>query len=102
MYTEETHMSDQTTRNAFISSLDHLYAIAGQTSGGRPEETIVKGPDGEMLRARRDECLTDERGVEIAGEFIVGWDGVVSIDARDGILALQLSDGRTVEIEACP
>ena len=95
-------MTDMTIRNAFLSALEHLYSIAGQASEGRPEETIVKGPDGEMLRARREEYLMDDNGVEIADEFVVGWDGVTKLDARDGIIVLELTDGKKVEIEACP
>lgn len=91
-----------TMKNAFLTAIEHLYDIAGQEVPDRPGETIVKGPEGEMLRARREEFLMDDKGVEIANEFVVGWDGICKIEARNGIVALELTDGKTVEIEACP
>lgn len=95
-------MVDTTIRNAFLSALEHLYSIAGQTDEDRPPETIVHGPEGEMLRVRREEFLMDDAGVEIASEFVVGWDGIARLDARDGIVVIDLTDGKKVEIEACP
>ena len=55
-----------------------------------------------MLRARREEFLMDDVGVEIASEFVVGWDGIARLDARNGIVVINLTDGKKVEIEACP
>ncbi|WP_298842054.1 hypothetical protein [uncultured Salinicola sp.] len=95
-------MSIMTMKNAFLSALEHLYSIAGQADDGRPSQTIVKGPDGEMLPARREEFLMDDNGVEIADEFVIGWKGISSIAARDGIIVIDLTDGKQVEIEACP
>lgn len=95
-------MINTTIRNAFLSALEHLYSIAGQTNEDRPPETIVHGPEGEMLRARREEFLMDDVGVEIASEFVVGWDGIARLDARNGIVVINLTDGKKVEIEACP
>lgn len=91
-----------TMRNAFLSALEHLYAIAGQANVGRPEETIVRGPEDEMLLARREEFLVDDKGVEIADEFVVGWDGIAKFEVRDGIMTIELTDGKLVQIEACP
>ena len=65
-----------TMRNAFLSALEHLYEIAGQNNTDQPEETVVRGPEEEMLLARREEFLVDDNGVEIANEFVVGWDGI--------------------------
>jgi len=95
-------MSIITMRNAFLSALEHIYSIAGQADDGRPAQTIVKGPEGEMLPARREEYLMDDKGVEIADEFAIGWEGISSIAARDGIIVIDLMDGKQVEIEACP
>lgn len=91
-----------TMRNAFLSALEHLYEIAGQNNNDQPEETVVRGPEEEMLLARREEFLVDDNGLEIANEFVVGWDGIKQFHVRDGIMTLELTDGKTVQIEACP
>ena len=37
-------------KDAFVSALDHIYHIAGQTNeDDRPAEAVVIGPDKEML-----------------------------------------------------
>lgn len=95
-------MTIVTMRAAFMSALEDVYALAGNSSPGRPEEAVVSGDDTKMMTVRREEFLVDDDGVEIGGEFVVGWDGIGNLEMRDGILNLTLTDGKKIMIEGCP
>ena len=90
-----------TMRVAFVSALESLFAMANQNDQAMGQ-TVICGPDKEMLLARHEEYLMDENGVEMGGEFVVDWNGIKTLENRNGIITLDLVDGKTITIEACP
>lgn len=95
-------MTNPTMRNAFLSAIDYLCMLSGQSQEETRDKVIVNGPNGEMLSVSRDEFMMDDAGIEIGNEFVIGWTGIERIEVDDGVMKVTLTDGKTVNIESCP
>ena len=86
-------------QNAFLSALDDM---SEQRGSDRPAGLIVRGPDNEMIIARREDFVGDEESMEVAHEFAFSWAGVAKFEHVNDMIHIQFVDGKSFDIERAP